>query len=206
MNIFQRWSSKYPHCSSVPLPLFPLTWNDSQAWKDKHWSKDQRVIYCCRMGQDVVLAQQTVTAFRGEYCQGSPRRCLLTKLGKMQGFHQMQMTMNNMYDSMYPLCFQCGVRGWYSWPFKVMLFKPHCYDYQSVHFRMQYLDSLPLIFSCITWRLFLPLYKESASRQPLECHTFISSMSNQGTKFAISSPRLDAHLWNTSSRVWNWLK
>lgn len=155
-KVSQMWISKYPHCCSVPLPLFPLMQNDSQAWK--HWSKARRVIYWCGMGWDAVLAQQTVTAFRGEYCQGSPRRCWLTKLGKMQGFHQMQMTMNNMYDSMYPLCFQCAVRGWYSWPFKVILFKAHCYDYQSIHFRIQYLDPLPLIFLCIIWKLFSPLF------------------------------------------------
>lgn len=64
-KVSQRCSSKYPHCSRVSVPLFPLMRNDSQAWKGKHWSKDRRVIYWCRMGQDVVLAQQTVTAFRG---------------------------------------------------------------------------------------------------------------------------------------------
>lgn len=157
-EVSQRRIPKYPHCFSVPLPLSPLMPNEPHAVNDKNLSEEHRAIYWCGMGRDVVLEQQTVTTFRCKYCQESPRRCLLTKLGKMQGFHQMQMTMNNMCDSIYPLCFQCAVRGWYSWPFKVMLFKPHCYDYQSVHFRLQYLDPLPLIFSRSVWRLFSPLF------------------------------------------------
>lgn len=134
-EVSQRWNSKYPHCSSVLLPLFPLMQNESQARKYKHWSRDWRVIYCCGMGQHVVLAQPTVTVLRAEYCQGSPRRCLLTKLGKMQGFHQMQMTMNNMYDSMYPLCFQCaegGIADLLKWCFSnhiVMIVKVFTLEY-----------------------------------------------------------------------------